>query len=95
MKKMYSKISMLFAILSIIPFILIQLDLGHIAPLITLGQDRVVGLVIPIVYSFIGLIFALLSKRGDLKRNLIFINVIFFLLNIVIVYIGLFAFRTP
>lgn len=92
---MYSRISLFFLVLSITPFLLIQLELGNVATLITLGQDRIVGLVIPIFYSFISLIFAIFSKQGDLKWILLIFNVAFLLLNIVSVYIAVFAFRTP
>ncbi|BDG35512.1 hypothetical protein [Saccharococcus caldoxylosilyticus] len=90
MKNIYSIISFVFLVLSILPFLLLNIKYEY-APLATFGQKGPIGLFIPIFYSFISLIFALLSKRGIL---LIF-SLIFLLLNIGLLLIGAFGFKNP
>jgi hypothetical protein len=63
MENIYSIISFVFLVLSILPFLLINIKYEYYT-LATFGQKGPIGLFIPILYSFISLIFALLSKRG-------------------------------
>jgi hypothetical protein len=90
MKNIYSIISFVFLVLSILPFLLVNIKYEYYT-LATFGQKGPIGLLIPIFYSFISLVFALLSKRGIL----LLFNLIFLLLNIGFALIGMIGFKNP
>ncbi|WP_369899573.1 hypothetical protein [Bacillus manliponensis] len=96
MKNLYSIISCTFLALSILPFLLLQFSFtAEYYTVATFGQKGKIGIVIPILYSLISLIFATLSKRGDLRRTLLIASLFFLFINSALAFIAVFGFQNP
>lgn len=96
MKKFHSIISCVFLVLSIIPLLLLQFPFTfEYYTLVTFDQKGIIGVVIPIFYGVISFVFALLSKRGDLKWTLLISSLFFLFVNSSLAFVAIFGFRNP
>ncbi|CAM4287403.1 hypothetical protein BAMA_04080 [Bacillus manliponensis] len=96
MKSLYSIISCIFLVLSILPFLLIQFSFtAEYYTVVTLGQKGKIGIVIPILYSVISLIFATLSKHEDLRRTLLIASLFFLFINSALAFVAIFGLQNP
>lgn len=58
--------SSILSILSILPWITIHSDIDFLA-FVTLGLKGTVGVLLPSIYAFVSLLFAIMLKKGEAK----------------------------
>ncbi|WP_085507387.1 hypothetical protein [Thalassobacillus devorans] len=76
-------VSSLLSIMSILPWILIQINMEYFK-LVTFGQKGPAGLVLPLVYAFLSLILAVFLKKGKARVILLICSSLFLIWNIII-----------
>ncbi|GAF66588.1 ABC transporter permease protein [Bacillus sp. TS-2] len=94
MKNLLSIISICFLIVSS-TFLISLINDQIIYPYLAFGITGGLGFLLLILYSAIGLLCAIFSKKNSLKILLIIFGVLLLLLSVIITLIGAFAFQNP
>ncbi|PWU67195.1 hypothetical protein [Gracilibacillus dipsosauri] len=93
MRNFYSVVSLVFVILSMVPLI-VQYDYEWVK-LVTFDQKGLIGMLLPIIYGLISIMFGFVSRKGTVKTLLLVFGVSFLILNSAYVFVAIFGFQDP
>ncbi|KAB8125977.1 hypothetical protein F9U64_21170 [Gracilibacillus oryzae] len=93
MRKIYSVLSLVFFIISVLPVIAIQVNYDMFT-LAVLGLNGLIGVLMPAIYSLISLIFGFMARKKDRSLLLVF-GFIILLTNLSLAFVGVIGFQNP
>lgn len=94
MQKFYLFASIVFLFLGFSHILLSSVYID-IFSIVTFGQKGVVGIIIPVIYTVISLLFALFLKKGTANWVMILLSSIALVVNLLFVFIAIYGFQEP